>query len=93
MDHPDRVRPLHEIETIWSDILVAHLSEGETPHHQARLVLRYVGAVQRYLTRVLRDGDAPRSWPRSSPSGSCAATSTGADPVAAGSTTSSGPPP
>ena len=58
MDHPEQDRPLSEIETLWSDILRAHRGEGESQEARARLVLRYIGAVRRYMTCVLRDGDA-----------------------------------
>lgn len=60
MDQPDWDRPLNEIETLWSDILRAHAVEGQGDAHEARvrLVLRYMGAVWRYLTWVLRDRDA-----------------------------------
>jgi RNA polymerase sigma-70 factor (ECF subfamily) len=58
MDHPDRDRPLNEIETLWSDILRAHGGEEEAHAARVRLVLRYMGAVWRYLAWVLRDRDA-----------------------------------
>ena len=58
MDQPDQDQPLQEIETAWSDVLLAHLSEEEAHTARARLVLRYIGAVRRYMARVLRDGDA-----------------------------------
>ena len=58
MDLPDQDQPLQEIETVWSDVLKAHLSEGDAHTARARLVLRYIGAVQRYMARVLRDDDA-----------------------------------
>jgi RNA polymerase sigma factor (sigma-70 family) len=58
MDQPDQDQPLEEIETVWSDVRLAHRSEGETRTARARLVLRYIGAVQRYVARVLRDDDA-----------------------------------
>src|SRR5262245_48648440 len=57
MDQPDQARRLHEIETPWSDVLRAHRGEGEVHAARARLVLRYIGAVQHYMARVLRDGD------------------------------------
>jgi RNA polymerase sigma-70 factor (ECF subfamily) len=58
MDHPDQELPLNEIETHWSDILRAHQGEEEAHDARARLALRYIGAVRRYMTRVLRDADA-----------------------------------
>ncbi len=58
MDQPDQDQPLQEIETAWSDVLLAHLSGEEAHTARARLVLRYIGAVRRYMARVLRDGDA-----------------------------------
>jgi RNA polymerase sigma-70 factor (ECF subfamily) len=58
MDHPDQDRPLNEIETLWSDILRAHQGEAEAHDARVRLVLRYIGAVRRYIAWVLRDGDA-----------------------------------
>jgi RNA polymerase sigma factor (sigma-70 family) len=57
MDHPGEDPKLNEIETLWSDIRRAHRDEGEAHDARARLVLRYIGAVRRYLTWVLRDGE------------------------------------
>jgi RNA polymerase sigma-70 factor (ECF subfamily) len=57
MEHPDRDPKLHEIDTPWSEILRAHRGEGEAHDARVRLVLRYTGAVRRYLTWVLRDTD------------------------------------
>lgn len=58
MDQPSQGRPLREIETQWSDVLRAHQPEGEAHSARARLVLRYIGAVERYMARVLRNDDA-----------------------------------
>ena len=58
MDHSDQDRPLGEIETAWSEILRAHQGEGQTHDARVRLVLRYTGAVRRYIASVLRDPDA-----------------------------------
>jgi RNA polymerase sigma-70 factor (ECF subfamily) len=57
MGNADQDQPLHEIETEWSDILRAHRDEGEADDARARVALRYIAAVRRYLTWVLRDGD------------------------------------
>jgi RNA polymerase sigma-70 factor (ECF subfamily) len=57
-DQPDRDRPLREIETLWSEVLRAYQPEAQAHSARARLVLRYIGAVQRYMARVVRDGDA-----------------------------------
>src|SRR3954463_11751019 len=57
MEQPDGERPLHEIETPWSNVLRAHRGEDEGHAARAQLVLRYIGAVQRYMTRLLRDRD------------------------------------
>jgi RNA polymerase sigma-70 factor (ECF subfamily) len=58
MHHPDQDPPLNEIETLWSDIRRAHQGEGEAHDARARLVIRYIGAVRRYIAWVLRDQDA-----------------------------------
>ncbi len=58
MDHSEEDRPLHEIETHWSDVLRAHQGEQEAHEARVRLVLRYIGAVRRYMTWVLHDADA-----------------------------------
>jgi RNA polymerase sigma-70 factor (ECF subfamily) len=58
MDHPDQECPLHEIDTIWSDVFRAHQGEEAAHTARVRLVLRYVGAVQRYIGWILHDKDA-----------------------------------
>jgi RNA polymerase sigma-70 factor (ECF subfamily) len=58
MDPQDQDRPLNEIETLWSDIQRAHQGEEEAHDARVRLVLRYTGAVRRYIAWLLRDGDA-----------------------------------
>lgn len=48
--------PLNEIETLWSDVSQAHSGEPEDAHAaQARLMLRYIGAIRRYLLALTRD--------------------------------------
>src|SRR5271166_936420 len=48
--------PLNEIETLWSDVSQAHSGEPEAAHAaQARLMLRYIGAIRRYLLALTRD--------------------------------------
>ena len=47
---------LNEIETLWSDVSQAHSGEPEAAHAaQARLMLRYIGAIRRYLLALTRD--------------------------------------
>jgi RNA polymerase sigma-70 factor (ECF subfamily) len=47
---------LNEIETLWSTIFQAHGDEPQAAHAaQARLMLRYVRAVHRYLLAITRD--------------------------------------
>jgi RNA polymerase sigma factor (sigma-70 family) len=58
MDHSEEDRPLNEIETHWSDVVRAHQGEQEVHEARVRLVLRYIGAVRRYMTWVLHDADA-----------------------------------
>lgn len=58
MDQPDQGPPLREIETLWSEVLRASRPDSEAHTARARLVLRYIGAVQQYMARVLRDDEA-----------------------------------
>jgi len=47
---------LNEIETLWSDVSQAHSGEPEAARAaQARLMLRYIGAIRRYLLALTRD--------------------------------------
>jgi RNA polymerase sigma-70 factor (ECF subfamily) len=47
---------LDEIETLWSDVFRAHGDAGEAAQAaQARLLLRYIRAVHRYLLAITRD--------------------------------------
>ena len=47
---------LNEIETFWSDVSQAHSGEPEAAHAaQARLMLRYIGAIRRFLLALTRD--------------------------------------
>jgi RNA polymerase sigma factor (sigma-70 family) len=49
---------LSQIETRWSLILQAHHGEGDSASSaRSELMLRYSGAVHRYLTRVTQDAD------------------------------------
>jgi DNA-directed RNA polymerase specialized sigma24 family protein len=50
---------LEEIETLWSDVFRAHQGPEEAARSaKARLMLRYIRAVRRYLVGVLHDADA-----------------------------------
>lgn len=58
MGQPDDDRPLHQIETRWSEVYRAHLDGDGATEARARLVLCYIEAVRRYMTWSLRDRDA-----------------------------------
>jgi RNA polymerase sigma-70 factor (ECF subfamily) len=52
----DPVPFLDDIETLWSDVFRAHSDAGESAQAaRARLLLRYIRAVQRYLLAITRD--------------------------------------
>ncbi len=55
-DSADR---LSRLKTFWTKVFRAHQAEGEEAHHARRqLLLRYHGAVYRYLLGTLRDPSA-----------------------------------
>jgi DNA-directed RNA polymerase specialized sigma24 family protein len=59
MDHNNLEQHLSKIETHWTAVFQAHQAKSvQTTEAQAELVLRYGGAVHRYLLASLRDVDA-----------------------------------
>jgi RNA polymerase sigma-70 factor (ECF subfamily) len=58
MDHSEEDQSLDEIETLWADVMRAHQRDEEAQEARVQLVLRYIGAVRRYLTWALHDPDA-----------------------------------
>ena len=62
MSDMDTSASLSRIQTCWTDLFKAHEGPGEPGGDVLhRLVLRYYGAVYRYLCRVLRDPSAADS--------------------------------
>jgi RNA polymerase sigma-70 factor (ECF subfamily) len=61
MDSPDSPDRLSQIKTHWSAVFQAHQKQGDEAGLALRqLVLRYYGAVYRYLLAMLRDPNAAR---------------------------------
>lgn len=53
---PNVMMPLSQIETRWSLVARAHRDEGDAANRaRCELMVRYAGAVHRYLLRVARD--------------------------------------
>jgi RNA polymerase sigma factor (sigma-70 family) len=58
MNLANQQQPLHKIDTDWADVFGARPGEGESHAARCRLAMRYIGAVRRYIARVLRNQDA-----------------------------------
>jgi DNA-directed RNA polymerase specialized sigma24 family protein len=59
MPESDTPRVLIDISTQWSPVFQAHHGAGGAAHEaQQQLLLRYCGAVHRYLLKALRDPEA-----------------------------------
>jgi RNA polymerase sigma-70 factor (ECF subfamily) len=58
MDDASLGRPLDQISTLWSVVRLAHGGAPAAAEAQRLLLLRYGGAVHRYLLGALRDNDA-----------------------------------
>src|SRR5262249_7703443 len=58
MDDDQRITTLSQIDTSWSLIALAHQNDGDaTTSARCELMVRYAGAVQRFLLRATRAPD------------------------------------
>jgi DNA-directed RNA polymerase specialized sigma24 family protein len=58
MDDDQRITTLSQIDTSWSLIALAHQNDGDaTTSARCELMVRYAGAVQRFLLRATHDPD------------------------------------